>query len=70
MAAIIHFEEFAEARRRHAQRVCAEQGVQIIERNLRLALAQFDEAPVAERPLYATRVRQLGALLEYAVTVA
>ncbi|MFI5366680.1 MAG: hypothetical protein ACHQ4J_13770 [Candidatus Binatia bacterium] len=69
MAVIIPFQDIVRARRREAERACAERCVEIIELNLRLALERFDVAPAAERPLYARRVRQLGLLLEYAVNV-
>ena len=69
MALVIPFQDIVRARRREQERVCAERCIEIIELNLRLALDMFDLAPPAERPLHARRVRQLSALLEYAVHV-
>jgi hypothetical protein len=69
MAVVIPFQDIVRARRREEERACTERCVEIIELNLRLALELFAAAPPAERPVYARRVRQLGALLEYAVDV-
>ena len=49
------------------ERACTERCIEIIEANLRLSLDLFDSAPPEERPVYARRMRQLSALLEYAV---
>ena len=69
MGVVVPFQDIVRARRREQERVCGERCIEIIELNLRLALEMFDHAPIAERPLYARRVRQLSALLEYAVHV-
>ena len=69
MAVVIPFQDVVRARRRQRERVCAERCIEIIDANLHRALEMFDAAPPAERPLYARRVRQLSALLDYAVHV-
>ena len=69
MADIIPFQDIVRARRREREHACAQRCVEIIELNLRLTLEMFDAAAPQERPLYARRVRQLSALLEYAVHV-
>ncbi len=69
MAVVIPFEDVVRARRRQQERVYAERCIEIIDASLHCALEMFDAAPPAERPLYARRVRQLSALLEYAVHV-
>jgi len=69
MAVVISFHDIARARRRNAERETTEQCVAIIEANLRVALDAFAVASPDERPLWARRVRHLGALLEYAVNV-
>jgi hypothetical protein len=69
MAVVIPFQDIVRARRREEERACTERCVEIIELNLRLTLELFAASPPAERPVYARRVRQLGALLEYAVDV-
>ena len=69
MAVVIPFEDVIRARRRQQERVCTERCIEIIDVNLHRALDMFDAASPAERPLYARRVRQLSALLEYAVHV-
>ncbi|MFQ5666650.1 MAG: hypothetical protein ACE5I7_09485 [Candidatus Binatia bacterium] len=68
-AVVIPFQDIVQARRRNLERAYAQCCIDIIESSLHLALEEFDAAPPAERPLYARRVRQLGALLEYAVQV-
>jgi hypothetical protein len=67
MAVVIPFQDIVRARRRDQERACTEQCVEIIEASLRLALEAFDSAPAHDRPVYARRIRHLGALLEYAV---
>ena len=67
MAVVVPFQDLVRARRRVEERVCTERCIEIIEANLRLTLEMFDTAPPAERPVYARRMRQLSALLEYAV---
>jgi len=69
MAEVIPFEDIVRARRRERERACGERCIEILELNLRLTLELFDAAPVAERPVYARRIRQLSTLLEYAVHV-
>jgi hypothetical protein len=69
MAVVIPFEDVVRARRRQQERVYTERCIEIIDASLHLALEMFDAASPAERPLYARRVRQLSALLEYAVHV-
>ena len=67
MAIIVPFQDIVRARRREQERAYTERCIEIIEANLRLSLELFDGASPAERPLYARRMRQLSALLEYAV---
>ena len=67
MAVVVPLQDIVRARRREQERACSERCVEIIEANLRLSLDLFDTAPPEERPVYARRVRQLSALLEYAV---
>jgi hypothetical protein len=69
MAVIVPFQDIVRARRREQERLRTEQCIDIIESSLRLTLELFDAAAPAERPVYARRVRQLSALLEYAVHV-
>jgi len=69
MGVVVPFQDIVRARRREQERICGERCVEIIELNLRLALEAFDTAATTERPVYARRVRQLSALLEYAVHV-
>jgi hypothetical protein len=67
MAVVVPFQDIVRARRREQERACTQRCIEIIEANLRFSLDLFDGAPPAERPVYARRVRQLSALLEYAV---
>ena len=67
MAVIVPFQDVVRARRRAHERACTQRCIDIIEANLRLSLDLFDSAPPEERPVYARRMRQLSALLEYAV---
>jgi hypothetical protein len=67
MAVVVPFQDIVRARRREHERACTERCIEIIEANLRLSLELFDTAPHAERLVHARRVRQLSALLEYAV---
>ncbi len=67
MAVVVPFQDIVRARRREQERACTQRCIEIIEANLRLSLELFDDAPPAERPLHARRMRQLSALLEYAV---
>lgn len=69
MAVVVTFQDIVRARRREQERVYTEECIEIIEASLRLSLEMFDRASHDERPLYARRVRQLSALLEYAVQV-
>jgi hypothetical protein len=69
MAVVVPFQDIVRARRREQERACTEQCIEIIEASLRLSLEMFDTASSSERPVYARRVRQLSALLEYAVQV-
>ena len=69
MGVVVPFQDIVRARRRAQERACAARCIEIIELNVRVALEMFDAASPAERPLYARRVRQLSALLEYAVHV-
>lgn len=69
MATVIAFEDVVRARRRRTERAELEACVEILSANLRLALDAFEAAPAAERPVYARRLRHLGALLDYAVHV-
>jgi hypothetical protein len=69
MAVVIPFRDIVRARRRDEERACTERCVAIIEASLRVTMDAFDAAPPRERPLYARRIRQLGALLEYAVEI-
>ena len=67
MAVVVPFQDIVRARRREQERACTARCIEIIEANLRLSLELFDAAPAEERPVYARRMRQLSALLEYAV---
>jgi len=67
MATIIPIEDVLRARRRQQQHHETEQCIAILELNLRATLDQFEAADQADRPLYARRLRNLSALLEYAV---
>jgi len=69
VAVVVPFEDIVQARRRRQEHLYGERCIELIELNLRLAIEQFDAAAVDERPLFARRIRQLGALLEYAVEV-
>jgi len=69
MAVVVPFQDIVRARRREQERAYTEQCIEIIEASLRLSLEMFDTASSSERPVYARRVRQLSALLEYAVQV-
>jgi hypothetical protein len=69
MAVVIPFQQIVLARRRGEERACTERCVEIIEVNLRAALDAFHAAPAEERPIYARRIRHLGALLDYAVDI-
>ena len=69
MAVIVPFQDIVRARRSEQERAYAERCIDIIELNLRVVLEAFDEALPEERPMYARRMRQLSALLEYAVHV-
>ena len=65
MADVISFAEVVRARRRAKQREYTAACVRILEANLRLTLWLFSSGPLAERPVRARQVRQLGELLEY-----
>jgi hypothetical protein len=67
MAVVVPFQDIVRARRREQERAYTTRCIEIIEANLRLSLDLFDTAPPEERPVYARRMRQLSALLEYAV---
>lgn len=69
MAVVVPFQDIVRARRREQERAYTEQCIEIIEASLRLSLEMFDTASPSERPVHARRVRQLSALLEYAVQV-
>jgi len=69
MAVIIPLQDILRARRRQQERIYTERCIELIETSLHAALEMFDAAPLPERPVYARRVRQLSALLEYAVHV-
>lgn len=69
MAVVVPFQDIVRARRREQERAYTEQCIDIIEASLRLTLEMFDTAAPAERLVCARRVRQLSALLEYAVHV-
>lgn len=69
MAVVVPFQDIVRARRRERERACTERCIDIIEASLRVTLDQFDAAPAEERPVYARRMRQLSALLEYTVQV-
>ncbi len=69
MAVVISFQDVVRARRRQQERLYTERCIEILDASLHIALEQFDAAAPAERPLYARRLRQLSALLEYAVHV-
>jgi hypothetical protein len=69
MAVIVPFQDIVRARRRQEERACTERCIEIIEASLRVTLEMFHAASPAERPVYARRLRQLSALLEYAVHV-
>ena len=65
-AQVVPFADLVHARQRRRQRALAQQCVDLIELNLRLAVERFAAAPVPERPVYARRIRVLGEPLEYA----
>ena len=67
MATVIPFEDLVRSRHRQRQQVEMERCIEIIELNLRHTLDQFAAASEEERPLHARRLRNLSALLEYAV---
>jgi len=67
MAVVVPFEDIVRARRRAQEHARTERCIEIIESSLRLTLELFDAATEPERRLYARRIRQLSALLEYAV---
>jgi hypothetical protein len=67
MAVVVPFQEVLQHRRRQQERACSERCVEIIESTLAAMIEMFHDAPPAERPFYARRVRQLSELLEYAV---
>jgi hypothetical protein len=69
MAVVIPIQDIVRARRRSAERECTERCIELLQANLRLALDAFDAAGPSERPLWSRRIRNLGALLEYAVNV-
>jgi hypothetical protein len=69
MGIVIPFDDIVRARRRQRERADTERCIEIIDANLHLALAMFDAASPDERPHCARRIRQLSALLEYAVHV-
>ncbi len=67
MATVIPFEDIVRSRHRQRQHLEMERCIEIIELNVRYTLDQFEAASAAERPLHARRLRNLTALLEYAV---
>jgi hypothetical protein len=69
MGVVIPFQDIVRARRRQRERILTERCIELIDASLHAALELFDAATPAERPIYARRVRQLSALLEYAVQV-
>jgi hypothetical protein len=69
VAVVVPFEDIVQAHRRRQAHLYGQRCIELIELNLRLALEQFERAPADERPVFARRIRQLGALLEYAVEV-
>jgi len=69
VAIVVPFQEIVRARRREQERACTERCIGIIEASLRVTLDQFDAASPEDRPVYARRMRQLSALLEYTVQV-
>ena len=70
MATILPFEDIVRSRRRQRQHDQLEQCIEILELNLRYTLDQFHEAEGDERALQARRLRNLSALLAYAVEQA
>ena len=66
MAEIISLRSLRQARRRQQEHAALYDCLRLIERSLSQQLNDFAQAPEAERPVRASRIRKLGELLEYA----
>ncbi|GIW40262.1 MAG: hypothetical protein KatS3mg076_0839 [Candidatus Binatia bacterium] len=64
MAEIVSFADILRLRRERRARELTRRCREIVELNLRAALALYDECPPHERPFHARRVRVLAELLE------
>ena len=65
MAEIIHLRKIMQARRRERQQEYAARCVEIVEESLRHHIEEFAHAPPREWAVRATKIRQLGEVLEY-----
>lgn len=65
VAEIIHLRKIIQARRREQQQESAARCVEIVEQSLRRHIEEFAHAPHQEWAVRATKIRQLGEILEY-----
>ncbi len=70
MAEIIYLRKIMQDRRREQQQESAARCVEIVQKSLRLHLEAFAQAPPQERAVRATKIRQLGEILEYSINMA
>ena len=69
MAEIIYLRKIIQARRREQQQECAARCVEIVEESLRQHIEEFAHAPPQEWVVRATKIRQLGEVLEYSTNM-
>lgn len=69
MAEIIYLRKIIQARRREQQQECAARCVEIVEESLRHHIEEFAHAPPQEWVVRATKIRQLGEVLEYSTNM-
>ena len=69
MAEIIYLRKIIQARRREQQQECAARCVGIVEESLRQHIEEFAHAPPQEWAVRATKIRQLGEVLEYSTNM-
>ncbi len=67
MAEIIDFHEVVRARTRQRSRALTERCLDIMEACLAETRLAYDAAPLAERPAWGAKIRQLEGLVDYAM---
>lgn len=69
MADIIQLGTVRQARRRQRERTYLRKCVDILEYSLRIQLDEFARAPMREKGIRAGKIRKLGELLDYTVSL-